>query len=190
MVCPSRWREATSRSSDSTLMRATHQHCTKEGRPPQFEDPHQARAYWKGQLAAGFRIFAKNGYDEGVAGHITLRDPVEPDTFWVNPFGTAFGLMKSSDLIRVDEEGNVLEGGKNRLLNNAAFMIHSAIHRARPDVNAACHSECNGQLVEQTGRLTWLHRPYSAWSGLLHARPQARHHHAGCMCIPQRPCIV
>ena len=49
--------------------------------------------------------------------------------------------MKASDLIRVDEEGNVLEGGKNRLLNNAAFMIHSAIHQARPDVNAACHSK-------------------------------------------------
>lgn len=73
-------------------------------------------------------------------GHITYRDPVEPDTFWVNPFGTAFGLMKASDLIRVSEEGHVLEGGENRLLNTAAFMIHSAIHQARPDVNAACHS--------------------------------------------------
>lgn len=91
-------------------------------------------------MAAAFRIFAKYGYDEGVAGHITYRDPVEPDTFWVNPFGTAFGLMKASDLIRVNEEGQVLEGGENRLLNTAAFMIHSAIHQARPDVMAACHS--------------------------------------------------
>lgn len=48
--------------------------------------------------------------------------------------------MKASDLIRVNEEGTVLEGGENRLLNTAAFMIHSAIHQARPDVNAACHS--------------------------------------------------
>lgn len=84
------------------------------------------------------------GDDEPVltrsTGHITYRDPVEPDTFWVNPFGTAFGLIKASDLIRVSEEGEVLEGGENRLLNTAAFMIHSAIHQARPDVNAACHS--------------------------------------------------
>ncbi|PNS15092.1 hypothetical protein CAC42_2321 [Sphaceloma murrayae] len=107
---------------------------------PKFEDPYKARAYWKGRLAAAFRIFAARGYDEGVAGHITLRDPVEPDSFWVNPFGTAFGLMKASDLIRVNEEGKVLEGGENRLLNTAAFMIHSAIHQARPDVMAACHS--------------------------------------------------
>lgn len=107
---------------------------------PTFDDPYKERAYGKGRLAAGFRIFAKYGYDEGVAGHITYRDPVEPDTFWVNPFGTAFGLMKASDLIRVSEEGKVLEGGENRLLNTAAFAIHSAIHQARPDVNAACHS--------------------------------------------------
>lgn len=108
--------------------------------PPTFEDPHEARTYWKGRLAAAFRIFAKYGYDEGVAGHITLRDPVDPDTFWVNPFGTAFGLMNASDLIRVDEEGKVIDGGENRLVNTAAFMIHSAIHKARPDVMAACHS--------------------------------------------------
>lgn len=80
------------------------------------------------------------GADSHRPGHITYRDPVEPDTFWVNPFGTAFGLMKASDLIRVNEQGRVIEGGPNRLLNTAAFMIHSAIHAARPDVNAACHS--------------------------------------------------
>jgi len=41
----------------------------------------------KQRLAASFRIFARRGFDEGAAGHITLRDPVAPDTFWVNPFG-------------------------------------------------------------------------------------------------------
>jgi len=65
---------------------------------------------------------------------------VEPDTFWVNPFGVAFSLIKRSDLIRVSEAGEILEGGPIRLLNTAAFMIHSAIHQARPDVNAAAHS--------------------------------------------------
>jgi ribulose-5-phosphate 4-epimerase/fuculose-1-phosphate aldolase len=82
----------------------------------------------------------KYGFDEGVAGHITIRDPVHPDSFWVNPFGVAFSLIKSSDLIRVSEEGQILEGGPVRLLNSAAYAIHSAIHQARPDVNAAAHS--------------------------------------------------
>ena len=69
-----------------------------------------------------------------------FADPVEPDTFWVNPFGVAFSMINASDLIRVSESGEVLEHGEHRLLNAAAFMIHSAIHQARPDVMAACHS--------------------------------------------------
>lgn len=52
----------------------------------------------------------------------------------------AFSLIKRSDLIRVNHEGKVIDGGEVRLLNTAAFMIHNAIHEARPDVNAACHS--------------------------------------------------
>lgn len=108
--------------------------------PPTFDDKLEERRYLKGRLAAAFRIFGKYGFDEGVAGHITCRDPVEPTTFWVNPFGVAFSLIKSSDLILVDHHGNVIDGGPVRLLNTAAFMIHSAIHAARPDVLCAAHS--------------------------------------------------
>lgn len=75
-----------------------------------------------------------------MAGHITLRDPVQPDCFWVNPFGRAFSLITKSDLILVDHSGKVIDGGPNRLLNTAAYMIHSAIHEARPDVMCAAHS--------------------------------------------------
>ena len=107
---------------------------------PDFADKYEEREYLKGRLAAAFRIFGKHGFDEGVAGHITLRDPVDPTTFWVNPFGVAFSLIKRSDLIQVDARGNVIDGGDCRLLNTAAFMIHSAIHEARPDVTCAAHS--------------------------------------------------
>ncbi|KAK6438946.1 hypothetical protein LTR95_004846 [Oleoguttula sp. CCFEE 5521] len=109
-------------------------------RAPKFADKHEERDYLKGRLAAAFRIFGKYGFDEGVAGHITLRDPVEEDCFWVNPFGQAFSLMKKSDLILVNHSGEVIGGGENRLLNTAAYMIHSAIHKARPDVLCAAHS--------------------------------------------------
>ena len=108
--------------------------------PPKLADKYEEREYLKGRLACAFRIFAKHRFDEGVAGHITLRDPVEPDTFWVNPFGVGFGMMKKSDLIRVDEDGKILEGGPVRLLNASAFLIHSAVHQARPDVMCAAHS--------------------------------------------------
>ncbi|KAK5126012.1 hypothetical protein LTR85_011367 [Meristemomyces frigidus] len=109
-------------------------------RPPKFEDKYEEREYLKGKLAAAFRIFGKYGFDEGVAGHITLRDPVEPDCFWVNPFGVAFSLINKSDLILVNHGGQVIDGGEVRLLNTAAYMIHSAIHAARPDVMCAAHS--------------------------------------------------
>jgi ribulose-5-phosphate 4-epimerase/fuculose-1-phosphate aldolase len=108
--------------------------------PPKFADKYEEREYLKGRLTLAFRIFGKLGYDEGVAGHITLRDPVDPHTFWVNPFGVAFSMIKKSDLILVDHTGKVIDGGPCRLLNTAAYMIHSAIHKARPDVLCAAHS--------------------------------------------------
>jgi hypothetical protein len=46
---------------------------TKFPGPPTFDDPYKEREYLKGRLALAFRIFAKFGFDEGVAGHITLR---------------------------------------------------------------------------------------------------------------------
>lgn len=121
--------------------------------PPVFTDKHEEREYLKGRLALAFRIFGRNGYDEGVAGHITLRDPVKPDHFWVNPFGTPFRYIKKSDLLLVDHDGNVIDGGKNRLLNVAAYMIHAAIHAARPDVICAahCHS-IYGRTFSTLGR--------------------------------------
>lgn len=93
---------------------------------------------WKTDRSiAAFRIFGKYGFDEGVAGHITVRDPVEPSTFWVNPFGVAFSLIKRSDLIRVNHQGEIIDGGPVRLLNTAAFLIHGAVHDARRDVTCA-----------------------------------------------------
>ncbi|KAH7385059.1 class II aldolase/adducin N-terminal [Cadophora sp. MPI-SDFR-AT-0126] len=108
--------------------------------PKKFEDKYEERAYQKGRLALAFRIFAKFGFDEGVAGHITLRDPVHPDHFWVNPFGVAWPLLKASDLILVNPEGQVVDGGPCRLLNAAAYMIHHAVHTARPEINCVAHS--------------------------------------------------
>ncbi|MFI8828654.1 class II aldolase/adducin family protein [Streptomyces sp. NPDC053431] len=106
--------------------------------PPSFDSVEEERCYRKEQLAAGFRIFGRFGFSEGVAGHITVRDPEDPDTFWVNPFGMSFSQIKASDLVRVDHEGRVLDG--NRPVNRAAFVIHSQVHAARPDAVAAAHS--------------------------------------------------
>ena len=120
--------------------------------PPKFEDKYEERNYLKGRLAAAFRIFGQRGYDEGVAGHISIRDPVEPHTMWVNPFGVAFQHIRRSDLIRVDYDGKVLDGGSVKLVNRAAILIHAAVHKARPDVNAAAHTHsCYGRAYSTLG---------------------------------------
>ena len=106
--------------------------------PPTFATVDEERAHRKAKLAGALRIFGKFGFSEGVAGHITVRDPEFPELFWVNPFGMNFRHIRSSDLILVDHEGNVVYG--TRAVNRAAFVIHSAIHEARPDVTAAAHS--------------------------------------------------
>ena len=59
---------------------------------------------------------------------------MDPSTFWVNPFGVSFSLIKASDLILVDEEGKVIDGGPCRLLNSAAFMVSHCVELGRDEM--------------------------------------------------------
>ena len=116
---------------------------------PKTASIEEERLLRKQRLAAGFRLFSRFGFDEGVAGHITARDPELSDHFWVNPFGMHFGHIRVSDLLLVNHVGEVVQG--DRTVNQAAFAIHSQVHAARPDVVAAAHA----------------HSPYGkAWSSL------------------------
>ncbi|HXZ14334.1 MAG TPA: class II aldolase/adducin family protein [Candidatus Sulfotelmatobacter sp.] len=121
-------------------------------KPPIFATAQEERKHRKQMLAAAFRLFARFGFDEGVAGHITARDPEAADHFWVNPFGMYFGQIRASDLILVNHRGEVVEG--KHAVNVAAFAIHSQVHRARPDVIAAAHSHSiYGKAWSSLGRL-------------------------------------
>jgi ribulose-5-phosphate 4-epimerase/fuculose-1-phosphate aldolase len=120
--------------------------------PPSFNSVEEERLHRKQRLAAAFRLFAKFGFDEGVAGHITARDPVKQDHFWVNPFGMDFGQIRVSDLVLVDHKGQVVEG--ENPVNVAAFAIHSSVHAARPDCVAAAHAHSMyGKSWSALGRL-------------------------------------
>lgn len=119
--------------------------------PPNFDNPAEEREHRKQRLAGALRIFGKLGFSEGVAGHITARDPELADHFWVNPFGMNFRHVKVSDLILVNHEGKVVHG--RRPVNKAAFVLHSAIHAARPDVVAAAHAHSvHGKAWSSLGR--------------------------------------
>ncbi|CAI7583283.1 hypothetical protein PCG10_008276 [Penicillium crustosum] len=106
---------------------------------PKFKNFETQREYMLNHMAGAFRVFARHGFVEGMAGHISMRDPENPDLFWTNPLGIHFGLINPSDMILVNEDGVAVGGNMSRPANAAGFLIHSAIHRARPDVNAACH---------------------------------------------------
>jgi ribulose-5-phosphate 4-epimerase/fuculose-1-phosphate aldolase len=120
--------------------------------PPMHESVAEERLYRKQRLAAALRIFARAGFDMGGAGHITVRDPGDPNTFWVNPYTVPFGHVSVADLLLVDHSGQVLEGSGR--LNRAAFVIHAKLHAARPDVMAAAHSHSlYGKTWSTLGRL-------------------------------------
>ena len=120
--------------------------------PPTFATVAEERRDRKQRLAAAFRLFSRYGFDEGIAGHITARDPEHRDCFWVNPFGMHFGQIRVRDLILVNDKGEVVEG--NQPVNAAAFAIHSQIHAARPDIVAAAHAHSlYGKSWSSLGRL-------------------------------------
>ncbi|MGK9233354.1 class II aldolase/adducin family protein [Inquilinus limosus] len=119
---------------------------------PQQGSPDAERLHRKQRLAAAFRIFARRGFDQGLAGHITARDPELTDHFWVNPLGRHFGQIRVSDLQLVNERGEIVVG--DQPINEAAFVIHAAIHKARPDVMAAAHTHSTyGKAWSTLGRL-------------------------------------
>ncbi|CAK7567022.1 MAG: hypothetical protein SEPTF4163_004980 [Sporothrix epigloea] len=118
---------------------------------PKFKTLDEERLYRKQHLAAVFRVFAERGFDEGVAGHVSVRDPILTDHFWLNPLSMHFSQICVSDLVLVNEDGVVVEG--DEAINGAAFAIHSEIHKARPDVHAACHAHSvHGKAWSAFGR--------------------------------------
>jgi len=120
--------------------------------PKPFDNVEDERRERKHKLAGALRIFGRLGFGEGVAGHITVRDPEYPDHFWVNPLGVSFRHIRVSDLILVNHSGEVVYG--NQPVNRAAYVLHSAIHAARPEVLAAAHAHSTyGKSWSSLGRL-------------------------------------
>ncbi|KAF2845241.1 class II aldolase/adducin domain-containing protein [Plenodomus tracheiphilus IPT5] len=135
-------RSANDQTKEKTPLQAISQGVCLPG-IPLFSSFDKQRAWILSHMAGAFRVFSRHGLTEGMSGHISVRDPENPHTFWTNPLGKHFGLLKASDMVLVDYDGNVVGGNTSRPANAAGFLIHSAVHKARPDVNAACH--CHGK---------------------------------------------
>ncbi|HXI04545.1 MAG TPA: class II aldolase/adducin family protein [Candidatus Saccharimonadales bacterium] len=97
----------------------------------------------RADLVAAFRILVRmgvvDGLYQGLYGHLTLRVPGAPGYFWVNSLAKRFRDVTAGDLILLGSGGQIVQG-EARAVNFAAFFIHSAIHRARADVNCVAHT--------------------------------------------------
>jgi ribulose-5-phosphate 4-epimerase/fuculose-1-phosphate aldolase len=93
-------------------------------------------------LAACYRLVAMYGWDDLVFTHISARLPGEHDAFLINPYGMLFEEITASSLVKVDRNGEKL-APSDWPINPAGFVIHSAIHAARPDVGCVIHVHTN-----------------------------------------------
>ncbi|CAM3596941.1 Decarboxylase NovR [Pseudomonas reidholzensis] len=120
--------------------------------PTRHLDPLQERLHRKQRLAASYRLFAALGFEVGIAGHFTARDPVETDHYWINPLGVPFSQICVSHLLRVDGAGQVVEG--DGVLNTSALELHYDLQKARPDVVGIAHVHgFHGRVWSSLGKL-------------------------------------
>lgn len=125
-------------------------------------DLDHARARIRSDIAATLRILGARGFQYGLAGHATVRDPGTEERYWVNPAGIPFELTDASDIVLVDAEGTVVEGRHQA----HGYQSQVEVHRARPDLLAGLHvhslhtfawSSRGGLLDPLTTDSAWLH---------------------------------
>jgi ribulose-5-phosphate 4-epimerase/fuculose-1-phosphate aldolase len=95
-------------------------------------------------LAAAYRLMDLFGMSDMIANHISARVPGRHDAFFINPYGLLYEEITASSLVTIDQNGEILAkpdfGDLDYGVNRAGFVIHSAIHRARPELECVIHS--------------------------------------------------
>lgn len=95
-------------------------------------------------LAACYRLVNIYGMSDMMANHISSHVPGEPGAFLINAYGMMYEEITASSLIKIDTHGNILStpdfGDLNYGINKAGYVIHSAVHDARPEVACVIHT--------------------------------------------------
>lgn len=117
------------------------------------------------ELAAFYRLVAFLGWNEMIYNHITLRVPGPEPQYLINPFGLNYDEVTARNLVKLDTAGNVLDGSAYPV-NLAGFVIHSAIHSARPDAHCIIHTHTTAGCAV-AGKEDGL-RPDNFYSAMLH----------------------
>jgi ribulose-5-phosphate 4-epimerase/fuculose-1-phosphate aldolase len=96
------------------------------------------------ELAACYRLFDWLGWAESIYNHITVR--VSGDAFLINPYGLHYAEVTAANLVKIDADGRVMDDTPFPV-NPAGFVIHSAIHRARPDAHCVMHTHTTAGMA-------------------------------------------
>lgn len=118
-------------------------------------------------LAAAFRLAALNGWDDTIHTHISAAVPGESGSYLINAFGLGFDEVRASNLVKVDQAGNVISPS-NAVVSPTEFTIHGAVYRARPDVACVVHLHTEAGVAVSMLDAGLL--PVSQWAMRLHGR--------------------
>jgi ribulose-5-phosphate 4-epimerase/fuculose-1-phosphate aldolase len=102
-------------------------------------------------LAAAYRLVSRYGWEDLVFTHISARVPGTEDQFLINPYGLFFDEITASSLVKIDQQGRKLEDSPFKV-NEAGFIIHSAIHAARHDARCVLHTHTANGVAVSTQR--------------------------------------
>ncbi|OZI71781.1 class II aldolase/adducin family protein [Bordetella genomosp. 12] len=131
---------------------------------------HVGQAEWavRVELAAAYRLAARFGWTDHIFTHFSARVPGVHDHFLINPYGLTFDEVSASNLVRIDIEGKVLYDPLGRGHNLAGYVIHGAIHSARPDLTCILHTHTTPGVAvsaQETGLLTYLSQQAARFHG-------------------------
>ena len=137
-----------------------------------------ARDEWEVRvdLAACYRAIAMHGWDDLVFTHVSARVPGPEEHFLINPYGWLFEEITASSLVKIDLEGRKV-GATPHEINPAGFVIHSAVHAARPDVTCVLHTHTKAgvavsaqkdglQPISQTSLFAYATLAYHDYEGV------------------------
>ena len=112
------------------------------------QEPAMSPAEWEARvnLAAFYRLAAHYGWTDLIYTHISARVPGPEEHFLLNPFGWMFEEVTASSLVKVDVHGNIASPTSHQI-HPAGFVIHSAVHQARPDALCVMHSHTRAGMA-------------------------------------------
>jgi len=104
--------------------------------------PADERTHRKEMCALGYRIFGAQRWGLLGDGHVSARDPILTDHFWLLDWAVPFGAATPDQLVLVGPGGDVMDedGNPTGAVNTAGYNIHAPLLAARPDVVSACHT--------------------------------------------------